>query len=505
MQDLKNTHHQLLDYFKDQLLANKSIKNKDDQEVVLFLSQKKSRLTPLDLGAIEHTNAVERLFLWRRFFQRVLLVYLSHGYSLYLEKKNLRKIWQTLASLITYEHSRLERGYAELTAILLGIHSLESFEIDQYDNGMIPLMDASYHKLLNIPFIEWQAEFATLLILIGKLKNKPFLTKQGCKVASWLMQHLQQDGMPYKSLLASQKYSCYFSTILRLSILFYSASFAVVKGEEFAFLAQKYFEYLKADINKHSIESSLDAVLLLNWFKQLYPGSTALSEPKITETLEDPSFALASIRRPDLTVLATLAGTNTAMGSLKCQDIEIVAFGPQVGDLDNEELFGIIGEAAESETIRLDVDDRGRFSLKGVVGIPSNQEGMNLLESWQYPVGWLDAKMTFENDTFKVSIKPLNIHHPFYFVFYVSASQCLIKGEKKILYQSLEQFQGYATDVSFLSKSKIINLKLQQEDTLMKIIPLEGGASFWGANYLIAYQVSKKGHNYDWQMTVGNR
>lgn len=494
-------YQQLIEHIGEPFYSSLSSYDKIDQKIIGSLVQKKLKPLDFDFEITCAHDPLQRWSLWQFLLKAILLALfedkLDSKIKIYKEK------WYKLKEQQSFQAFSIELLYAKITAHFLKIEETSFLEITQTKSGFCSLYSENHWRFFKVPFIDQHAEFATLLLLLGKLTQNPSLVNQGYKSALWHTKNIDPHFTPYRGFLSNHLHTDYFDVVLKQGILLHLASLAL-EDKEMAFLAKSHFSFiLKAEpyqLKKISLSSLLVWKLINQLFQnQLTPVHVDLS----SETFEE-EMPIAGYRSEKISLLCSLTGNNSSMGTLKFDDLEIAAFGPQLSDLGDGKGFGFIGLNENEKNFELQKKSDA-FTLKKVVGLPHFTIESSLLNMWQHPKCWLDTKLTYEKEYFTVKIKPLRLNQEVYFVFYVIADQCLIKGEKKILYQSLEQFQGKACSVSFLNKTKIMTFDPLLKEGSMKIIPLEGGQSFWGANYLIAYHLNNKYSTFEWKITCSNR
>lgn len=177
---------------------------------------------------------------------------------------------------------------------------------------------------------------------------------------------------------------------------------------------------------------------------------------------EEPDLGLFFQRTDRYSAALTLTGENSSLGSFLAKDVEIRAFGPQ----------------------RLPLSDGKGF---GITRFPDSQP----IEGWtamsDLPEVWLDAKPFFEKDSFHISIRYLGIKPEMavFFSLFVKADFCEIEG-KKFFSKTLERYQGPSKPVQFGTDVQIMSDLAGK----MELIPLSGEKQFWGADFLLAFEVN---------------
>ncbi len=495
--------HQLVKYLCDCFCKDQHLYSNIDQKVFRYLIDKRvsSSKEHFDVD-FKEKNPVKRLSLWRDLLKTTLLSSLRE--SLGEGKEVLKEAWYALSAHNTLKEFQLEQAYTLLIAHLLNIPYLSKYEPVQLENGLTPIETASHWPCMNTPLLEWHAELGTLWVLLGKLLNKPSYTRAAQKLAKWQTKGLDIHFKPHKGFLSSHHLSHFTNALLREGVLFHAIALSS-SDPQMAYLAKQHFCTLLETKKDDFEDFSLDALLLLSWIDVLFKEQLTPIEPKLEEIVQDPNLALVGYRSSALNILVSFLGVNMGFGSLKNHDLEIPAFGPQLELLGEGKLFGLIGQnplnSSHKEHFQVDTD-RNEFNVKGVVGLPKVEASQDYWKTWQTPSDWMECNIFFEENALNIHLTPYRVKSKLFFVFYAIAEKCLVGGEEKILPHSLNQYQGEAAPITLIGKQSVITLDSLDQKNQLKIIPLEGHRSFWGANYLIAYHLNNKYSTFKWKIST---
>lgn len=152
----------------------------------------------------------------------------------------------------------------------------------------------------------------------------------------------------------------------------------------------------------------------------------------------------------------TLQGRRTSLGTFYVQDIEVRAFGPQINPLSEPKGFGI---------------ERS---------LPGQDHWTN---SSALPEVWLNVNQFFENGL-DIRFLGLTVDTPINFSLYVKAPNVKI-GTLQFMPKSLTRYQGESKPVIFGDKLQIQSLLPGR----MELIPLAGEGCFWGAEFLLSFEI----------------
>lgn len=496
---------QLIKYLCDSFSNEHHSYSELDQNVFRYLMEKKSLDKKFSFHQEgKHVNPIEKLSLWRNLLKMTLLISFKESEGEYEDQ--LKKSWYDLSSQNTLKEFQIEQAYTKLIAFLLNIPYSISLDPFQLESGFTPIESGLHWPIMNTPLLEWQAELGCLWVLLGRFLNEPKYLNYAQKLATWQLNSLDQNYKPFKGFLSSHHLSHYANTLLWQGVLFHSIALAN-RDSKMAYLAKQQFSNLLELDQDHLSGFSPTALLILDWIDLAFKEQLTPIEPKLSSIIHDPDLALVGHRSSNLNLFVSLLGTNMGFGSLKHHDIEIPAFGPQLELLGEGKLFGFLGQnplnPQHRDRYKVDLDQE-EFNIKGVVGLPKSELDEDYLKRWHYPSNWMESNLFFEDNALNVHLTPYRMNSKLFFVFYVIAKKCLINGEEKILPNSLKQYQGEAAPVSLVGEKSVLTLDSPHQSSQLKIIPLEGHRSFWGANYLIAYHLNNKYSTFKWKISMSD-
>lgn len=473
-----------------------------DQDVYRFLKERKlSRLKAPFNSNPNEIDPASRIQLWRNLLKATLLSSLKNFQS--DGKIDLQNHWYALYAANSLKDFQLEQAYSALTALLLDIPYEPQKEWIQLSTGLTPIESGGHWPLMNAPLIEWHAELGILFLLLGKKTGKASYITLAQKLAYWQTKTLDYEFKPHRGFFSSHHLGHCIDSQFRQALLFHGVSLATA-DPQMAFLAKHHFSDL-LEMDPADLEGlSSDAALTLYWLDLLYSEELTAIEPKLTSKVLDPALAIAGYRSNEISVITSMVGSNMGLGSLRFGDIEIPSFGPQLKILGEGQLFGIAGQnplkSTDEEKYQTDFDGES-FHMRGKVGLPSTQENLSYFKRWNTIQNWMDCNICYEKGALDIQITPYEIDPKLFFVFYAGAQTCLVNGKDRILPHSLSQFHGKAMPITLVGEKGSLNLSSEPSLLDLKIIPLKGHPSFWGANYLIAYHLNNKYSTFKWKIS----
>ncbi|MDP1880932.1 MAG: hypothetical protein Q8K60_08340, partial [Parachlamydiaceae bacterium] len=115
---------------------------------------------------------------------------------------------------------------------------------------------------------------------------------------------------------------------------------------------------------------------------------------------------------------------------------------------------------------------------------------------------WLEVVQEYKRPLFslKTTFLGLNGWDSVVFSFFVRAKQCVIGNDKTLFPNTLEHYEGEVQSIYFHGKEIKVGLNSIGHNGKLQVIPLSGGNNFWGANFLVAYQLTNDQSHYEWQV-----
>ncbi len=151
-------------------------------------------------------------------------------------------------------------------------------------------------------------------------------------------------------------------------------------------------------------------------------------------------------------------GKGTSLGVIRAGSVEISAFGPQVHPLNDPHLFGIYTS-----------DDPSWMAVNAEKEV------------------WFQLIPSFETDTIDVRFIGISPQVPISFVFYVKAD--FVRLDQDVYFpKSLRRYGGDAKRLILEKGNHCLSIENRYPGSL-ELIPLAGEKCFWGADFLIGFQI----------------
>ena len=171
-------------------------------------------------------------------------------------------------------------------------------------------------------------------------------------------------------------------------------------------------------------------------------------------------------------IALTFSGDRKNLGSIVFDSLAVTAMGPHyfpLGDLEN---FGV---------------HRGGDDFSDVLVKTNKVDGWTRSQDM-----WIRcvAEKTEKTIRLKTMFENCTPGRPFAFVFFVKTESVEVLGKN---YQkgSLHRFQGVSAPIDLIGIKERIRLATDSKGS-MQIIPLSGDESFWGAYFLIAFEIGEE-------------
>ncbi len=184
----------------------------------------------------------------------------------------------------------------------------------------------------------------------------------------------------------------------------------------------------------------------------------------------------------------TLSGWNSGLGAIRAGGVEVRAFGPQNWALDDTRSFGLMQIRPVAASAHL---EGGEFVEPGVLTVDKTASHACLrgwTRSFARPDVWmhLDAKMNQASASCQLRFTGLSPEHRLAMAFYIKSFSCSLESGRVFRPRSLQKYEGSFEPISFDG-----HLRLECSEKLpIKIIPLAEGDCFWGASFLVCFELN---------------
>ncbi len=189
-------------------------------------------------------------------------------------------------------------------------------------------------------------------------------------------------------------------------------------------------------------------------------------------------------------ITLTYQGDHTGLGKIDFKQISVVSMGPHYFPLGELARFGIFRSGEDLSDIEMNRDKIGGWT-KLVAGDRPFGSGA----TWIY----FSAEKEPKKIKLSASFENGKGEDPFAFVFFIKADSIKLS-DKKIAKGSLSSYQGPNSQIECISGAETIAINSTIKSPI-QIIPLAGGEFFWGADFLVAFEIHDLTLNYSWIFT----
>ncbi len=194
----------------------------------------------------------------------------------------------------------------------------------------------------------------------------------------------------------------------------------------------------------------------------------------------------------------TLSGINHSIGSILTQDVKILAMGPHFFPLGDLSKFGTFFTIDKDRIIPVSYEKNDqRTIIKGMTKIIHSESNKSEIKPSDT---WLELELMNEFNRLKMTIslmgEPCKL--PLSFAFFVKSHDTEMIGNQQVKPKSMDKYVGPSQKVVFKGPSKNFTI-LPCFEEKMHLIPLQGKNHFWGADYLLACEISQFQKKYSWE------
>lgn len=358
-----------------------------------------------------------------------------------------------------------------------------------------------------LPLPRLNAEIGIIWAILAYLLHDEDLLLKAIGLAEWhLNATLDHNYFPSPGFYCPEKYVS-LSDLLFVNALFFRLIGVLCGDSRMKEASLRQVEHLKYREQRSCTFSSYIA-LLFRWVDDRV--KFAISRPAVlSERIYDPNIALAVFRTKDSYVTATLMGNKTGLGSFHFKDVSIVNYGPQLFPLGDCENFGIekTTDYKEGSLEKVFFEaKRDRFSLEGTCRVTSSaavalSKSKSALFSLKHSGVWLDISQKYSNSEQRLEVSPYGFGKisDMAFVFYVKGELYVPGNNIKLRPRSLDSYEGDAEKIYVRGSEGEICIHHFSENREVKVTPLVGDDSFWGADFLIAYFLKVRFEKHLWK------
>lgn len=446
-----------------------------------------------------HASEEKMIKNWKSFVLLALLKHFSQE-----ESKDLGSQIRLLLREPWNEHSHELRVLIALSHYLMGL-PVPQLNLKLLEGGAILVDRQEYCPWLALPYLPRHAELGVLFCLFAFLTKREDLKESVKRLVHWHLNTLDHQFLPLAGLFVQEKDGDMRHLLIWNYLLFYGAA-QLTKESHLKKIAQVQLEHLNNLLEPRSFIISPLLPLLEKAFGK--EENLIGKDFHLSETIYDSSTALIGSRLDGCQAVCTLHGGYTGLGSFRNKDVEILNYGPQYLPLSECSGFGIEGNYFSDHGLRKTVmRTKGQgFFVKGCVRVVDQPEASPWQHFGQFRGVWLEIEQEFKEKHLSIQTNfiGLNGWETLAFSFFVKAAKCSVSS-LSLFPRTFDRYEGKLCPLIFEGKQGAVHLATSDlgpgsESISMQVIPLGGGSSFWGADFLVAYLLDSHQSRYQWQI-----
>ena len=458
------------------------------------------RQIELALLSDKNNSDISYVYVLKQWRDLVAVILLLKFQNLLTERINsiILKRSRFLRSITIWPERQVMTLYPLLANALTG-KSRTKFDFSQSASGYCPDLFFDNSAFGELPTPIYHAELAILLYLYGQACEDSIYIDAAIKMAEWQKNTFDFDFNPFVALFSKEGESSEFSLLL-LNFSLFSLIGKIATQEEAKAIGEIIAQKIEKLEGTESSSTSVLAIVLANYCMEKLDRNRAVNN--LPQVIFDESQALVGVRSSKYSVISTLYGNNSGMGSLHIGDVKIVNYAPQCLPLGEFQGFGLEGgNRLLAHHLKHIQASEHSFELDGSMRVKACQgdENSSIKDSGGT---WIDARQAFKEGVLDISISSNDNfkNETLAFVFFVKCQTCEIKPEVTIKLKSFDRYQGNADTLFLNGVNSTVTIKSARKDVEMHVIPLGGGDSFWGADFLVAYYLNPSEKEFSWQV-----
>ncbi len=376
---------------------------------------------------------------------------------------------------------QLHKAYQNFACSLTG-KELVAMECLQLPSGLALAEEGKIQKKSFFYTLENINELASFWIILGSIYDNKNWQDAGLRLARWSLNYIDPYFRPFFGIWTQETDISQLNVLCSYYLLIYILKF-FYEEESMAHIQKQIFSMIEAKIKKQASEQFVYYASMIMWLEKHFSidFQTKMSLQTTFENIfVDPYSGFLRQNHRQLSTLFTLSGNNTGLGSIYAKDVLVYSFGPQFFPLGDSKSFGVQRRIFQENSLK-DV----QYSIDENSG---KIEGCFSLFQKTPETIWASFKGSTSSDQCELSLKIIGqeLKKALAMIYYVKAQSCEING-KSIKPNTLDQYIGSVQDLVFRGGESSLRFKAKAER--MHLIPLSGGKCFWGADFLLAYEM----------------
>jgi hypothetical protein len=365
-----------------------------------------------------------------------------------------------------------------------------SFQINQLPHGGILIETEGQLEELTFPRPQLTAELGVLALIHGFSMDDTDLLSAVLRFARFHMQMLDQKGKPFAGLWTGMKNFSY-ATSYAMNYLLFTTAAHLSPWPKFHLVAESQLAHLK-ELDEECLQKISPYLTLLALVMEKAVEGEAV--PKVVdrelEESDEESLGFSTYQGSSLNIACTTSGSNSGVGAISKGHVRIVSMGPCYSPLGEPHTFGVHRSPPLRDTIIRRAKEE--FEFNGWTRLVHPEKG-HLAKSW------MELQVHGSKGRGRVTVRFSELVDDLHFAFFVESQKAIVNENFYLQPASLDRYSGESTDVIFKMGDHSLKL-LPQLNVGMQVIPLAGGDHYWGANFLVAFEMPKESTSVQWEI-----
>ena len=419
-------------------------------------------------------------------------------YISYLQSRLALLLVQKLHGVVGVKFPRLEKKCSgmPLVAIITALYDyFESGETNFHQS--ISLISASRGVLDgSIPDLMINLQLGVCTLILGIMIDSRELIEQGCDIAHFIS-HLFHPKTAAFIPIWVRECEYHLSEILSYSYLLFHLTSKVSSDDTFSELSSTLHGRL-TKVDPATAEEIPPLMALLA--AVIEPSLVEAPQVEFTPKLGD-QLSLYVNQSEDRIEAITLTGVGSGLGGVLMGDIAILNFGPGQGYIGNADTFGIYKQEWNYSLKRQKEADFEKISgwtrLCGKDLVP---QGSCCMTSLEMSSVWMELMVNSRKSSIDIEARFTALKEGKYsFLFFIRANKITVNENFHLLPDSLDRYDGNSQDILLQGVQSKLHVTYDGL-TKMEIIPLAGRNFYWGADFMVAYQIEESDTKYRWKI-----
>jgi hypothetical protein len=394
----------------------------------------------------------------------------------------------------------LINSYLALIAVLID-QEIQDFEITTLPSGFVLRGNKEISPYGDQVVLHQQIEIALNLLLIALIKQDYHFASTAGKMISAFANCLNEEqelvvGLWSESILKEK--GSFFSVLFLTLYAFNQVAQHPLLDQALSIQSEVINHFSNQEIQgmgSYPIVLSLfiDQVLNRNLHELRHDIAFFPQSEKLFQDV-----GLVVDRLGNYSTYLTLSGINHSVGSILSKDVHVIAMGPHFFPLGDLSKFGIYHLVDKEHFIPISVEKNESSTLiKGMTKLISSDSSRQEAKPSDT---WLEVEINNKMDKLQLSVSLIGepVSKPLSFAFFIKSKETEMIGNHVIKPRTLDKYVGPAQKVVFKGHKKNLTI-LPCFDEKMHLIPLQGKNYFWGADYLLACEISQFQKKYSWE------